>query len=119
MVIQQGDVFWVDLPPPLGSEPGYRRPGVVIQNDLRNRSKLGTTVLCLLTTNLDLGHAPGNVPLSKGDANLAKRSVVNTSQIVTVDKHVLSEKIGTLSKPTLLQVLSGVLELLEPSDRYP
>ena len=115
-MIQQGDIFWVNLKEPSGSEPGYRHPHVVIQNNLFNRSRINTVVICALTSNLKRAEAPGNVLLDKGEANLSKKSVVNISQIFTVNKSDLSEKIGTLSKELLKQVLEGIKLLTEPRD---
>lgn len=114
MVIAQGDVFWVDLGEPTGSRPGYRHPHVVVQNNLFNRSRLNTVVVCALTWNLKRAKAPGNVLLEKGEANLSKQSVVNVTQIFTVDKADLSERIGTLSRERMKQVLDGILLLMEP-----
>ena len=116
MVIRQGDVFWVDLGRPTGSEPGYRHPHVVVQNNVFNQSRINTVVVCTLTSNLRRGRAPGNVMLQKGEANLPKRSVVNISQLYTVDKRALSEKIGTLSKERIDQIVSGVRLLIEPRE---
>jgi mRNA interferase MazF len=84
MVISQGDIYWLDLDEPEGSEPGYRHPFVVIQNDAFNKSKINTAVVCALTSNLKLASAPGNVLLKKGEANLPKSSVVNISQVTKV-----------------------------------
>ncbi len=85
MVINQGDIYWVDLGEPSGSEPGYKHPHVVIQNNLFNRSQIRTVVVLALTSNLKRAVAPGNVLLDKGEANLSKPSVVNVSQVFTVD----------------------------------
>jgi len=115
-VIHQGDVFWIDLTEPRGSEPGYRHPHVVIQNNLFNRSRIHTIVVCALTSNLKRASAPGNVLLDKGEANLPKKSVVNISQIFTVNKTDLSEKIGTFSPQRLSQILDGIRLLTEPRD---
>ncbi len=116
MVTNQGDVFWVELGKPSGSAPGYRHPHVVVQNNLFNRSRINTIVVCALTSNLKRAKAPGNVLLSKGEANLPKRSVVNISQIVTVDRTYLSEKIGTLSPQRIREVLDGIHLLVEPRE---
>jgi len=116
VIIRQGDVFWVDLGEPGGSAPGYRHPHVVIQNDLFNRSRINTVVVCVITSNLKRASAPGNVLLRKGEANLPKRSVVNVSQIFTVDKADLVERIGTLSSKRVRQILDGVRLLTEPRD---
>ena len=116
MVIRQGDVFWVDLGEPSGSEPGYRHPHVVIQNNVFNRSRINTVVVCALTSNTKRAKSPGNVLLKKGEANLSKQSVVNISQIFTVDKWDLVEKIGTLSQGRVRQILDGICLLIEPRD---
>jgi mRNA interferase MazF len=116
MVINQGDVYWIDFGDPYGSEPAYRHPHVVIQNNLYNRSRINTVVVCSLTSNLKRSKAPGNVTLDKGEANLPKKSVVNISQIFTVNKGDLSEKIGTLSKQRIAQISDGVRLLTEPRE---
>ena len=116
MVINQGDVFWVDLGEPSGSAPGYRHPHVVIQNNVFNRSRINTVVVCVLTSNLKRAKSPGNVLLEKGEANLPQQSVVNVSQIFTVDKRDLAEKIGTLSRQRVRQILDGIRLLTEPRD---
>lgn len=116
MVINQGDVFWVELGEPSGSEPGYRHPHVVIQNNLFNRSQINTVVLCALTSNLERAKAPGNVLLLKGEANLPKRSVINISQVITVDKSDLRRKIGTLSLKRVRKILDGIKLLVEPRE---
>jgi mRNA interferase MazF len=116
MVINQGDVFWIDLEEPQGSEPGYRHPHVVIQNNLFNRSKIGTVVVCALTSNLKRADAPGNVLLEKKEANLPKQSVVNVSQIFTVDKSQVGECIGTLAPRRVRQILDGIKLVMEPRE---
>ncbi|MFZ4676010.1 MAG: type II toxin-antitoxin system PemK/MazF family toxin [Nodosilinea sp.] len=114
MVISQGDVYWVDLGEPVGSAPGFLHPHVVIQNDAFNRSDIRTVVVCALTSNLKRAAAPGNVLLDVGEANLPKQSVVNISQVFTVDKSQLGEKIGLLSTRRVRQILDGVQLLLDP-----
>lgn len=114
MVINQGEVYWLDLDEPRGSEPGYRHPVVVIQNDAFNRSLIGTVVVCALTSNVKLAGAPGNVKLKKGEANLSKPSVVNVSQVLTVNKSDLEEKIGQLPKKRIEEVIEGFGYLLKP-----
>ncbi len=116
MVIKQGDIFWIDLDEPSGSEPGYPHPCVVIQNNVFNLSRIKTVVICLLTSNLKRAESPGNVLLKKGEANLPKPSVINISQIFTVNKSDLIEKIGTLSAERVNQMLDGVNLLIEPYD---
>jgi mRNA interferase MazF len=116
MGIKQGEVYWVNLQEPRGSEPGYKHPHVVIQNNIFNMSKINTVVVVSITSNLKRAGAPGNVLLKKGEANLPKKSVVNISQIFTVNKSDLNEKIGSLSPDKLNRVLKGVNILLQPKD---
>jgi len=116
MVINQGDVFWIDLEEPKGSEPGYRHPHVVVQNNLFNHSKIGTVVVCALTSNLKRANAPGNVLLEKKEANVPKQSVVNVSQIFTVDKSQVGDYIGTLSPRRVRQILDGIKLVMEPRE---
>lgn len=116
MTIRQGDVYWIDLDDPGGSEPGYHHPHVVVQNNLFNVSKIGTVVVCALTSNLKRAEAPGNVLLEKGEANLKKDSVVNVTQLVTVDKSDLIEQIGTLSPTRVRQIVDGIKLLIEQRD---
>jgi mRNA interferase MazF len=114
VVISQGDVYWVDLGEPRGSELGYRHPFVVIQNNAFNLSKISTVVVCALSSNLKLSNAPGNVTLKRGEANLTKSSIVNISQIMTVNKVELGPRIGQLSKKRLEEVIAGFQVLLKP-----
>jgi mRNA interferase MazF len=116
MIIRQGDIYWVNLREPTGSEPGYRHPHVVIQNNLFSRSRISTVVVMSLTPNLKRARAPGNVLLNKGEANLEKQSVVNISQIFTVNKNDLREKIGSLAEARMEEILSGLRLLTEPKD---
>lgn len=118
MVIAQGDVFWLDTGAPRGSGPGFRRPYVVVQNDVFNASRIQTTVLCAVTSNLARAKAPGNLLLRKGEANLPRPSVVNVSQIVTVDKSVLVERIGTLSRQRVLEIVAGLRLVLVPRELH-
>jgi len=112
-VIRQGEIYWVDLGEPKESEPGYRHPHIVIQNNLFNASKIGTVAVCTLTSNLQRAKAPGNVLLNKGEANLPKKSVVNISQIFTVNKNDLVEKIGQVSEIRFVEILDGIKLLTE------
>ncbi len=113
-MIKQGDVYWLDLGEPVGSSPGYRHPHIVVQNDVFNRSGISTVVLCGITSNLKRARSPGNVLLDAGEANLSKPSVVNISQIYTVDRSELVEKVGSLSYERLRQVIDGVQSFVEP-----
>jgi mRNA interferase MazF len=116
LTIQQGDIFWVDLGTPKSSEPGYRHPHVVIQNNIFNKSRINTVVVCSVTSNLKRAVAPGNVLLKKGEGNLPKDSVVNVSQIITVNKSDLVEKIGSLSQARINQIIEGIKLLMEPRE---
>jgi mRNA interferase MazF len=111
--IRQGDVYWVNFGPPDGSEPGGRRPCVVVQNDLFNRSRIATSVVCAITSNVGLADAPGNVILRKGEANLPKPSVVNVSQMGTLDKSELVERIGRLNPASIEKICEGLRLLFE------
>lgn len=114
MVVQQGDVVWLDLPDPDDSSPGGRHPAVVLQHDRFNRTALRTTVVAMITSQLRYAAQPGNVRLRKGEAGLPKPSVVNVTQILTVDRESLSAKIGRLSKDRLADIWQGVLLVLAP-----
>lgn len=116
MVVNQGDIYWVDLDEPSRSGPGYKHPHVVIQNNLFNRSQIRTVVVLALTSNVKRADAPGNVLLEKGEANLPKQSVVNVSQIFTVDRSQLDEYIGTLSSKRVREILSGIQLVIEPRE---
>ena len=108
MVIAQGEVWWADLGDPSGSEPGYRRPVVVVQGDAFNASSLRTVVCVVLTGNTRWAEAPGNVLLTAKAAGLPKPSVANVSQLVTLDRSVLTERAGRLSGSNLELVLAGI-----------
>lgn len=116
MEINQGDIFWFDAGEPRGSSPAYSRPVVIVQNNVFNRSSLGTVLACALTTNLRRAKAPGNVLLNENEAELPKQSVVVISQMLTVDKSDLIEKIGSLSKERIDQILEGIKLITEPRD---
>lgn len=111
--IRQGDVYWLDFGPSSGSAPAKRHPCVVVQSDVFNRTRIATTIVCLITSNMDRAAAPGNVALRKGDARLPKPSVVNVSQVVTVDKVDLVERLGRLPAPTMETVLVGLRLVFE------
>ncbi|NOT57488.1 MAG: type II toxin-antitoxin system PemK/MazF family toxin [Deltaproteobacteria bacterium] len=112
MVVHQGDVYWVSFSG-RGSEPWGRRPALVLQHDRLNRSQLNTVVVVAITSNLRYAALPGNVRLRKGDGNLPKPCVVNVTQIQTLDRAYLQEKIGTLSPRLLRQVWEGIRLVLE------
>lgn len=106
--MQRGEIWWASLPEPLGSEPGYRRPVLVVQSDDFNRSRIATVVGVVITSNTRLVQAPGNVFLPRKLTNLPQDSVVNVSQIVTIDKAFLTEKVGTLPSHIIEQVEMGL-----------
>ena len=108
MVIAQGHVYWANLPDPTGSGPGFRRPVLVVQGDAFNRSRIRTIVCLPLTSNLRWAEAPGNVMLPARATGLPKDSVANVSQLVTLDRSLLTEEVGKLSKRQLESVLSGI-----------
>jgi mRNA interferase MazF len=108
MVTAQGDVCWADLPDPVRSGPGFRRPVLVVQGDALNRSRLSTVVCVPLTSNLQWRDAPGNVFLPSRSTRLPKDSVANVSQIVTVDRSLLTERVGRVSAKQLGLVLAGI-----------
>ncbi len=116
-MIRQGEVWWADLPPPSGSEPGFRRPLLVVQDDAFNRSPIQTVVCVPLTTNLRLAAAPGNVLLPAAETRLPKDSVANVSQIATVDRTTLSRRAGMLPPWLLESVLDGVEIVLGRRER--
>lgn len=107
-MIAQGDVCWADLPEPVGSGPGFRRPVLVVQGDAFNRSRVATVVCVPLTSNLRWAEAPGNVLLPARSSGLSKESVANVSQIVTLDRALLAERVGRISTKQLELVLGGL-----------
>ncbi len=116
-MISRGEVHWVDFGAPQGSEPAFRRPCVVVQNDAFNGSRIATVVVAVITSNLRLAQAFGNVLLRKGEAGLRRSSVVNISQLATVDRSMLAGRIGKLSRRRLGEVLEGIYALLNPVER--
>jgi len=108
VVIARGDVWWADLPAPVGSGPGFRRPVVIVQGDSINRSRIATVVCVPLTSNLKWAKAPGNVQLSQEATGLPKESVANVSQIVALEKSLLTQRVGSLAKAKVELILSGI-----------
>lgn len=107
-MIKRGEVWWAELGDPRGSEPGYRRPVCVIQSDAFNRSCIATVIVAAITSNLDLAAAPGNVRLRHRDSGLPRDSVLNVSQLLTLDRRFLVEKISRLPDPLLTRVTAGL-----------
>lgn len=108
MVVAKGDLVWVKLPPPRGSEPAGRRPALVIQSDAFNLSRISTIIIAAITSNLKFESMPGNIRLSKGEFGIPKPSVINLSQMHSIDRDYITEKIGTLSKEKLSDVDRGL-----------
>ena len=108
MVVAQGDVVWADLGLTTGSEPGFRRPLVVVQGRAFNRSVIATVVCVALTSNVRWAEAPGNVLLPRRSTGLPKESVANVSQIVTIDKNSILERVGRVSEHEIHRILRGI-----------
>lgn len=108
MEISRGEIWWADLPEPTGSSPGYRRPVIIIQSDGFNKTNLNTSIVALITTNLELAEMHGNVMLKKNQSGLPKDSVVNITQIFTLDKRLLLEYVETLSERKMEQIDKGL-----------
>ena len=108
MVTFQGEVWWADIPAPTGSGPGFRRPVIIVQGDPFNRSRIATVVCVPLTSNMRWADAPGNVALAARATRLAKDSVANVSQVVAIDKALLTERVGKLPRAKVELVLSGI-----------
>ena len=94
--MRRGEIWWATLPAPRGSEPGYRRPVVVVQSDAFNRSRIETVLVAAITSNTRLADAPGNILLSRRDSRLPRKSVVNVSQIITANKSYLTKRVSRL-----------------------
>jgi len=113
MVIERGDVWWADLGEPDGSGPGYRRPVLVAQNDAFNRSRIRTVIVVVLTSNMRLLDAPGNVLVPAKTAGLSKDSVANVSQLITLDRDFLTERAGRVRADVLREIDSGLRLVLD------
>jgi mRNA interferase MazF len=112
MVIHRGSIWWADLPDSDGSGPGYRRPVVVVQDDLLNNSRLNTVLIAPLTSNLGWGKLPGNLPLSPRDSGLPKPSVVNLTLLYAIDKRALTDHVGRLPARLIQQMDNGLRIIL-------
>ena len=106
--MKRGEIWWASLPDPVGSEPGYRRPVLIVQSDEFNRSGIRTVICAAVTSNLNLAGAPGNVHLSTRASGLAKPSVVNVSQLISLDKTRLTERIKGIDTQSMIQVDEGL-----------
>jgi mRNA interferase MazF len=107
-LISQGDIIWVDYGEPIGSEPGYMRPGIVVQTDAINRTRIGTILCIPLTSNLMLAHAPGNVLLKKSETGLDRDCVANVAQISALDRTRIGEWAGSISDRQLRLIFDGL-----------
>lgn len=110
--MRRGEIWWADLPEPRGSEPAFRRPVLIVQDNAFNRSVINTVVVAAITSNVFLANAPGNVRLAKRNTKLGKESVVNVSQIITLDKNFLNEKVGKLPAKLQEEVDEGLKLIL-------
>ena len=106
--MKRGEVWWASLPDPVGSGPGYRRPVVVVQSNPFNESRISTVIVAVITSNLALVDAPGNIRLSKSESGLSKASVINISQVITLDSDLLTEKVRTLPHSVVDRVNNGL-----------
>jgi mRNA interferase MazF len=111
VVAQRGEIWWASLPSPRGSGPGYRRPVVVVQSDAFNKSRIQTVIVAVITSNVFLARAPGNVVLPRRQSGLPKDSVVNVSQLITLDRSYLTERVGRL-RSSQMQALEDGLRLV-------
>ncbi len=111
--IHRGEIWWADLPPPRGSEPGYRRPVLIVQADSFNQSGIQTAIVAVITTNLELAEAPGNVLLSRRASGLPRDSVINVSQLFTLDREFLGKHVGTVAARVQTAVDQGLRLVLE------
>ncbi len=111
--MSRGEIWWADLPEPRGSEPGYRRPVLIVQADSFNRSKIQTVIVAVITSNLRLAEAPGNVILPARVSGLPRDSVVNVSQLLTIDHSFLTEHLGKLPARMLADVEAGLRLVLQ------
>jgi mRNA interferase MazF len=108
MVIERGQIWWADLGEPRGSSPGYHRPIVIIQSDFFNRTRINTLIATIITTNLRLAKMPGNILLSKRASGLEEESVVNVTQLFTIDRSDLLEFVGIISEHKMEQIEKGL-----------
>jgi mRNA interferase MazF len=108
----RGEIWWANLPEPIGSEPGYNRPVLVIQDDTFTQSNINTVIVVIITSNLNLALAPGNVLLPRAASGLPKDSVANVSQILTLDKKFLVERIGSLPDNLQSEIDDGIRTIL-------
>lgn len=110
--MNRGEVWWASLEPPKGSGPGYRRPVLVVQANSFNKSAISTVLIVVITSNMALAQAPGNIRISKSDSGLSKASVINVSQVLTIDRQILTERVGSLPSRIMVRVNEGLKMVL-------
>jgi len=113
MVIKRGEIWWAELPEPAGSGPGYRRPLVILQSNAFNESNIKTVIAAVITSNLNLADAPGNLLLTPKKSKLPRKSVINVSQLITVDKDFLTEKVSYLPVSIIDKIDDGIRLVLK------
>ena len=106
--MKRGEIWWASLPQPTGSGPGYRRPVLVVQANSFNESRISTVLVAVITSNINLAQAPGNVRIGKSDSKLSKTSVVNVSQLLTIDRQFLTKRVSSLPQSSMKQVNNGL-----------
>jgi mRNA interferase MazF len=106
--VKRGEIWWAALPPPSGSGPGFRRPVLVIQSDPFNDSRISTAIVAVITSNLALADAPGNVRATKAESGLSRPSIVNVSQVLTIDRALLTDRVRPLSAEFMQRVDNGL-----------
>ena len=111
--MERGEIYWVNFGVPVGSEPGYRRPAVILQSNTFNQTRIKTTICAILTSNLDLLEAPGNILIEKSFSGLPKDSVLNISQIYTVDKGSVEERIGQVPDRYIARIDSSIRLIMD------
>ena len=110
--MKRGEIWWASLPEPTGSGPGFRRPVLIVQSNPFNSSRISTVVVAAITSNLRLSAAPGNVKITKRESGLGKASVVNVSQVLTLERTLLTEQVRRLSEKRMLEIDHGLRVVL-------
>lgn len=106
--MKRGEIWWATLPPATGSGPGFRRPVLIVQSDPFNESRISTVIVAVITSNLALAEAPGNIRSAKGESGLSKASVISVSQVLTIDRSLLTDRVRSLPAATMLRVDNGL-----------
>ena len=106
--MKRGEIWWATLPTPTGSGPGFRRPVLIVQSDPFNESRISTAIVAVITSNLELAEAPGNIRTARNESGLSKPSVINVSQVLTIDKSLLTERVRALPAATMMRVDNGL-----------